>query len=47
MSLLALFYKKHLKEKDLLRNSLQNVRTIIRLLLWYTVIAIIRIVVEL
>ena len=46
MSLLALFQKKHLKEVDLLQNSLQNVRTIIWLLLCYN-IAIIRIIVEL
>ena len=45
MSLLALFQKKHLKEVDLLQNSLQNVRTIIWLLLCYN-IAIIRIIVE-
>ena len=46
MSLLALFQKKHLKEVDLLQNSLQDVRTIIWLLLCYN-IAIIRIIVEL
>ena len=46
MSLLALLQKKHLKEVDLLQNSLQNVRTIIWLLLCYN-IAIIRIIVEL
>ena len=46
MSLFVLFQKKHLKEGDLLRNSLQNVRPIIWLLLCYY-IAIIRIIVEL
>ena len=46
MSLFALFEKKHLKGVDLLWNSLQNVRTIIWLLLCYN-IAIIRITVEL
>ena len=44
----ALFWKKHLKEVHLLRNSQQNVCTIIWLLLCYNIeFAIIRIIVEL
>ena len=42
----ARFQKKHLEEVHLLRNSQQNVRTIIWLLLCYN-IAMIRIIVEL
>ena len=46
MPLLALFQKKHLKEVDLLRNSLQNVCAFIWLLFCYKIV-IIRIIIEL